>query len=319
MGRGAIAGPVLVLGGSGFMASHLVEALLEDGCRVRVFDRTRNPAGPYSDVEFCLGDWTNSGQVAAALDGCQTVFHLLATTDPRTSNNDPVHDLETNLTASVRLLELARKSSVKKIIFASSGGTVYGVPSTLPIPEHHETKPICSYGIHKLAIERYLDLYQRLHGLDYCVLRISNAFGERQRPNASQGAVTVFLDKALRGEEIEVWGDGSVVRDYVYVGDVASAFCQAARHEGTPRVFNIGCGQGLSVNQLLSAIEALLGRPVARRYLPSRPFDVPVNVLDISQAAAHLDWRPQHSFSEGLRRTLEWLQSVRQSDEPAVV
>lgn len=291
------------------MASHLVEALLEDDCCVRVFDRMRNPASHYSAVEFFEGDFHNRGHLAAALEGCQTVFHLLATTDPKTSNDDPVHDLETNLTATVRLLELAYKSGVKKIVFASSGGTVYGVPATVPIPECHETKPICSYGIHKLAIEHYLSLYHRLHDLDYSVLRVSNAFGERQRPNASQGAVAVFLQKALRGEEIEVWGNGSVVRDYIYVRDVASAFCRAARHPGPPRTFNIGSGRGLSVNELISSIEALLGRPVSRRYLSSRPFDVPANVLDISLAAAHLGWRPQHSFEYGLTRTLEWLQT----------
>jgi UDP-glucose 4-epimerase len=307
--RGRIAGPALLLGGAGFMGGHVVDALLEEDCRVRVFDRTRRPSGLHANVEFCEGEFTNCSELAAALEGCRTVFHLLATTDPKTSNEDPVHDLESNLTATVRLLELIRNSSVQKIVFASSGGTVYGVPATVPIPEHHETKPICSYGIHKLAIEHYLALYHRLYGLDYCVLRISNAFGERQRPKASQGAVAVFLDKALRGEEIDVWGDGSVVRDYVYIRDVADALCRAARHEGSPRQFNIGSGRGLSVNEVILSIESLVGRPVSRRYLPSRPFDVPVNVLDISLAAAHLDWRPEHTFERGLKHTLEWMQT----------
>jgi UDP-glucose 4-epimerase len=303
---------VLVLGGGGFMGSHLLEALIEDDCRVRVFDRTRNPAAIYSapNVEVCEGDFTNESHLAAALDGCQTLFHLLATTDPRTSNDDPVHDIETNLTPTVRMLELARKSQVKKIVFASSGGAVYGIPAMVPIPEHHATNAICSYGIQKLAIEQYLRLYHSLHGLDYCVLRIANAFGERQRPDASQGAVTVFLHKALHGECIDVWGNGSTVRDYVYVGDVARAFCRAARHIGAPNIFNIGSGRGLSLNELISSIEALLGRPIVKRYLPSRPFDVPVNVLDISRARMHLDWRPRHSFEDGLAKTLSWLEAT---------
>jgi UDP-glucose 4-epimerase len=188
---------------------------------------------------------------------------------------------------------------------------VYGIPRVLPIPELHETIPVCSYGIHKLTIERYLDLYHRLHGLEYCVLRMSNPFGERQRPDGAQGAVAVFLDRALRGERVEVWGDGSVIRDYIYVQDVARAFCQAIAYSGDPRIFNIGSGRGVSLNDLLAAIESLLGRPVTRHYLPGRPFDVPVNVLDISQAETHLDWRPEFPFHEGLRRTLEWLQTVR--------
>jgi UDP-glucose 4-epimerase len=281
-----------------------------------VFDRARTGTAVYpaSGAEFFEGDFGNHGDLAAALEGCQTVFHLVATTLPKTSNDDPVHDLETNLVATVRFLDLARQSDVKKIVFASSGGTVYGTPTMVPIPEHHETRPICSYGIHKLAVEHYLYLYHCLHDLDYCALRVSNAFGERQRPGASQGVVASFLDAALRGEEIAVWGDGSVVRDYVYAKDVARAFCLAARYSGAPRVFNIGSGRGVSVNELISSVESLLGRSVSRRYLPGRPFDVPVNVLDTSLATDHLNWRPQHSFKDGLRRTLEWLESAQRAE-----
>jgi UDP-glucose 4-epimerase len=311
VGRDRVTGRALLLGGAGFLGSHVLDALLEDGWSVRVFDRPRNRTTVQSapGVEFREGDFGNRGDVAAALEGCQTVFHLIATTLPKTSNDDPVHDLEANLLSTVRFLDLARQHKVQKVVFASSGGTVYGVPTVVPIPEHHETRPICSYGIHKLAIEHYLHLYRRLHDLDYCVLRVSNAFGERQRPTASQGAVAAFLDTAMRGDEIAVWGDGSVVRDYVYAKDVARAFCLAARYPGTPRIFNIGSGRGTSVNELISSIEALVGRAVSRRYLPGRPFDVPVNILDTSLAVDHLKWRPQHTFSDGLRRTLEWLQA----------
>jgi UDP-glucose 4-epimerase len=129
----------------------------------------------------------------------------------------------------------------------------------------------------------------------------------------------VFLDRALRGEEIVVWGDGSVIRDYVYVRDVAGAFCQAASYSGSLKVFNIGSGRGLSVNELIQSIEAFLGRTISRRYVASRPFDVPANVLDISRAAVHLGWSPQYSFREGLRRTVDWLQSARGSDQAAMV
>jgi UDP-glucose 4-epimerase len=314
--RGRIGGPALLLGGAGFLGSHILETLLEDGCVVRVFDRARNRARvpSASGVEFFEGDFGNLGDLAAALEGCRTVFHLVATTLPKTSNDDPARDLETNLVATVRFLDLARQHNVGKIVFASSGGTVYGAPTQVPIPEHHATGPLCSYGIHKLAIEQYLHLYHLLHGLDYSVLRVSNAYGERQRPDASQGAVTVFLERALRGQEIEVWGDGSVVRDYVYVKDVARAFCRAARSSGAPRIINIGSGRGISVNELIASIESLLGHPVTRRYLRARPFDVPVNVLDISLAATHLDWRPTYRLHDGLRRTLEWLQSAQGTD-----
>ena len=187
----------LVLGGGGFLGGHLVEALQLAGSHVRVFDRQpRRSAAAHvaSTTEWYEGDFGNRGDVAAALEGCDVAFHLVATTLPRTSNEDPVHDLESNLLPTVRFLDLALEHGVKKVVFASSGGTVYGPPRIVPVPETHPTQPLCSYGIHKLAIEQYLHLYHSLHGLAYCVLRLSNPFGERQRSDASQGVVAVFLD-----------------------------------------------------------------------------------------------------------------------------
>jgi UDP-glucose 4-epimerase len=293
----------------GFPRWALVEALQAEGRRVRVFDRLprRVSASIGGGLEWYEGDFGNRGDTAAAVEGCEVVFHLAATTPPKTSNDDPVHDLESNLLPTVRFLDLARKYRVRRIVFSSSGGTVYGVPHTIPIPEGRATQPICSYGIHKLAIEQYLHLYHLLHGVEYCVLRLANPFGERQRTDAFQGAVSVFLDKALRGEEITVGGDGSIVRDYVYVGDVARAFCDAARPGAATGIFNIGSGRRQSVEELLAAIEGLLGRPVARRYVEGRPFDVPINVLDIALARRVLGWQPRVAFAEGLQRTLDWL------------
>ena len=172
MGRDAIA-RALLLGGSGFLGSHVLEALLEHGYAVRVFTRRSDgvPLADRPDVEYMAGDFGNRGDLTAALEGCEIVFHLVATTVPKTSNDDPVHDLESNLLSTVRFLDLARQHRIRKVVFASSGGTVYGEPETIPIPEHHPTRPICSYGIHKRAVEDYLRLYHRLYGLDYCVLR----------------------------------------------------------------------------------------------------------------------------------------------------
>jgi UDP-glucose 4-epimerase len=311
-------GPILLLGGAGFLGGHILDALRERGRAVRVFDRARPPTDRHSlsGVEFIEGDFGNRGDLTSAVQGCEIVIHLISTTLPRTSNDDPAHDLETNVVTTVRFLDIARQSGVRKVVFASSGGTVYGVARKIPIPEDHETMPLCSYGIHKLAIERYLDLYHLLYGLDYCILRMSNPYGEGQRPDAAQGAVSVFLDKALRGEGVEVWGDGSVIRDYVHVRDVARAFCLAIEYSGSPKIFNIGSGRGLSLRDLLGAIESLLGRPVTRHYGHGRPLDVPINVLDISNADTYLDWRPEFSFHAGLQRTLEWLQSAERTAGP---
>lgn len=297
----------LVLGGAGFIGSHLAEALLQAGHRVRIFDRPHLDRLPAflqrGEFEVFTGDFLNPRTLSPALEGSEIVFHLVSTTLPQTSNDNPMYDVESNVMGTLRLLELCRQRGVRKVVFASSGGTVYGVPRSVPIDESHPTDPICSYGIHKLAIEKYLQLNHRLHGLDYCVLRPANLYGPRQRLDIAQGAVAVFLDRALRGKPIQVWGDGSVVRDYLYVGDAAEALLKAAAFEGEPKLFNIGSGAGTSLTQLIKEIEALLGRAVPVEYSAARSLDVPANVLDASLARRHLGWAPRTSLAEGLRRT----------------
>jgi UDP-glucose 4-epimerase len=297
----------LVLGGAGFIGSHLAEALLQAGHRVRIFDRPhldRLPAfAQRRELEVFTGDFLNPRTLSPALEGSEIVFHLVSTTLPKTSNDNPMYDVESNVMGTLRLLELCRQQGVRKVVFASSGGTVYGVPRSVPIDESHPTDPICSYGIHKLAIEKYLQLNHRIHGLDYCVVRPANLYGPRQRLDIAQGAVAVFLDRALRHEPIQVWGDGSVVRDYLYVGDAAEALVMAAAFDGEPRIFNIGSGAGTSLAQLIQEIETLLGRAVAVEYTAARSLDVPTNVLDASLARRHLGWVPRTTLAEGLRRT----------------
>lgn len=301
----------LILGGGGFLGSHLCDALLAQGHVVRIFDRPNlqrfRRFEAHEAMEWLEGDFINPRQAIQAVAGCDIVYHLVSTTLPRSSNENPAYDVETNVVGTLHLLNAARTNGARKVIFVSSGGTVYGVPQVLPIRESHPTEPICSYGIGKLAIEKYLALYKFLHGLEYCVLRLSNPFGERQRVSAAQGAVAVFLYKALRGEAIEIWGDGTVVRDYFYVSDAVSALVKAMTFNGEDRIFNIGSGTGMSLNDILAAIEALLGRPVHRYYLPPRAFDVPVNVLDISRATRSLGWRPEVPFTEGLTRMAQWI------------
>ena len=300
----------LILGGGGFLGYHLCRALLDAGHTVRIFDRPnikRFTAAPAHAVEWVEGDLVNHEDLEAAVHGCDVVYHLVSTTLPKSSNDNPIYDIETNVIGTLHLLDLARTTRGKKIVFVSSGGTVYGTPGEIPIRESHPTDPMCSYGITKLVIEKYLALYHQLYGLDYCVIRPSNPYGERQRITGAQGAVAVFLHKALHNEPIEIWGDGTVVRDFIYVGDLISAFVKAIAYSGEQKIFNIGSGQGKSLNELLAAIETLLGREVRRIYTPSRAFDVPSNVLDISLASRYLSWSPETSFHEGLRKTLTWV------------
>ena len=300
----------LVLGGAGFIGSHLAEALARDGQRVRIFDRPHVDRLPQLQrFELFTGDFLNPQALAPAIAGAEVVFHLISTTLPKNSNDNPAYDVESNVLGTLRLLELCRRHKVRKLVFVSSGGTVYGPPRSTPVREDHPTEPICSYGVHKLMVEKYLQLEHHLHGLDYSVVRPPNLYGPRQRLDTAQGAVAVFLDRALRGEPIEIWGDGSVVRDYIYVADAVEALVKASRFKGEPRVFNLGSGRGTSLKELVAEIEKLLGKPVKVNYSAARALDVPVNVLDASAAARHLGWRASTPLAEGLRRTYDWLRA----------
>lgn len=301
----------LVIGGNGFIGSHLVDALLAENHGVRVFDlypsRYREP---YSNVEYVYGDMGNHGEVHEVVQSVDWVFHLAYTTLPQTSNEDPLYDVRSNVVNSLQLLEECRKSSVRKVIFISSGGTVYGVPRHTPIPEDHPTDPMCSYGITKLTIEKYLALYQKLWGLDYAVCRVSNPYGPLQNPFAKQGAIGVFLGNIAQGNPITIWGTGEVVRDYIYIEDTAKALLQAAQYEpdsDSPRIFNVGGGHGTSLNQLVQEIKQIVDVPVEVKYTPARALDVPANVLDVSRASKYLDWAPETELGEGLRRTWDWI------------
>lgn len=302
----------LILGGGGFLGSHLCDALLREGHSVRIFDRPNlyrfREFGPDEQIKWVEGDLSNPEHLSPALDGCDVVYHLVSTTIPKDSNDNPTYDIESNVVPSLHFLNLARDHKVKKIIFTSSGGTVYGVPQHMPIPESHATNPLSSYGIGKLVVEKYLHLYSQLHGLDYCVLRLSNPYGERQRSNSPQGVIAVFLNLAMQGRAVQIWGDGSVVRDYIHVSDVASAMLKALSFDATQKIFNIGSGQGLSLNEVLEEMELLLGAKIERNYQAGRKFDAPANILDISRARTMLDWAPKVSFHEGLRRTYQWMQ-----------
>lgn len=304
----------LVIGGNGFIGTSLVDELLTQGHQVRVFDRYPSRyCEPNSQVEYVVGDMGNHGEMEAAVKGVDWVFHLAYTTLPQTSNDDPLYDIRSNVVDTVQLLEECRNSSVRKVVFVSSGGTVYGVPQCSPIKEEHPTDPHCSYGITKLTIEKYLQLYHHLYGLEYVIARTSNPYGIRQNPNAKQGAVGVFLGNVASGKPITIWGDGEVVRDYIYISDTAKALVRAAEYEpklGQHRLFNIGAGSGVSLNQLVEEIRQVVDKPVEVRYTPARAVDVPANVLDISRARRELNWQPEVSLKEGLTRSWKWVSSL---------
>jgi UDP-glucose 4-epimerase len=301
----------LVLGGAGFMGSHIAEALVARGHAVRVFDlpnvSTRNLEKCAGSIEIIGGDFQNENEIALALSNIDVVVHLIGTTLPGGSNENPAYDVSSNVIATLKLLDHAVSKGVKKIIFASSGGTVYGIPQILPIPETHPTNPLCSYGITKLTIEKYLALYHSLYDLDYTILRFGNPFGERQRIENVQGVIAVFLGKFLQDQPITIWGDGTIARDFFYISDLVSAFMRVIESETKKKIFNIASGQPHSVNQVLALIREVTGKNIPVKHTPVRKFDVPTNRLDISLATRELGWRPQVSIKEGIQKTWEWL------------
>ena len=301
----------LVLGGAGFIGSHVVDALVAAGHRVRVFERPAceldNLSAVLDKIELCYGDFANVEDISAALENIDLVIHLVSTVLPASSNLNPLYDIETNLKSTVNLLESAVKKGVKKVVFASSGGQVYGPASVLPIAEESSTEPLSSYGIIKLACEKYLKLFYHLHGLDYTILRIANPYGERQKISGAQGAVAVFLGRIKSGESIEIWGDGSVARDYLYIADLTKAILLACEKSGSVKLFNIGSSQPCTLNELVALLEEVSGRKVPVLYQDNRACDSSVNFLDCQRAQTELGWQPQFSFREGLQRTWKWV------------
>ena len=301
----------VIFGGGGFIGSEITNHLLLNGHAVRIFERPR--VAPFrmfqqnEQVEWITGDFLSTHDVSNAIDGIDVVLHLVSTTLPKNSNDDPIYDVQSNVVGTLQMLNAMVTRGVRKIIFISSGGTVYGIPRYLPIDEYHPTEPLVSYGITKLTIEKYLHLFERLHGIRAITLRVANPYGERQRIETAQGAVTVFLHRALTGQPIEIWGDGSVARDFIHISDVARAFLLAANYSGLSSVFNIGSGVGTSLNDLIMLLEEVLGKLIERSYFPARPFDVPVSVLNNDLAQTELRWTPTISMREGIARTAEWM------------
>jgi len=301
----------LVLGGNGFIGSHLVDKLLEEDHKVRVFDKYKERyRKPIATVDYRYGDFGNRGLLTEAMVEIDIVFHLISTTLPKTSNDDPVFDVESNVINTVFLLEQCVKRNIRKIVFLSSGGAIYGKASVLPIVESSLTEPECSYGISKLTIEKYLFLFNKLYGLEYIILRPSNAYGTRQNPSSIQGAISVFLGKVAKGRAIEVWGDGEVVRDYVYVNDLVAAVSKAGRTSTQDRIFNLGSGKGVSLKQIIGLICEVTNRDVSVEYQPKRVFDVPEIYLDIKRAREQLNWWPTTPIEMGIKKTWDFIRRL---------
>ncbi|UUT21633.1 MULTISPECIES: NAD-dependent epimerase/dehydratase family protein [Pseudomonas] len=311
---------VTVFGGGGFIGSTIVDRLLLDGHDIKVFERPRvaryRTFLAHENVQWITGDLLSKADVDSVVKGADVVVHLVSTTLPKSSNDDPIYDVQTNLVASLQMLEAMVTHQVGRIVFISSGGTVYGSPRYTPIDEVHPTDPEVSYGITKLAIEKYLLMYGKLRNIKPVILRVANPYGERQRVETAQGAVGVFISKVLKDQTIDIWGDGSVQRDFLHVSDVADAFAKAITYSGSETVFNISSGTGTSLNELVKLIGEVKGSVPEVAYSPGRQFDVPVSILSNERARTELNWAPKVTIKEGVSRTFSWMkQELAKSEQ----
>ena len=296
----------VVLGGGGFLGINLCRRLVGAGHRVRAFGHSGLFTGASAGAEFQRGDFSDRAMLADALREAEIAFHLIHSTVAQSANLDVTRDVQENLLPSITFLDLAREAGVKRVVFVSTGGTIYGRSLQIPTEETAPTEPITAYGISKLAIEKYLALYGLLHELDYQILRVANPFGPFQVALKKQGLIAEVVPRAIRGERIEIWGDGSVVRDFIFVDDVVDALEMAADHVGDERIFNIGSGTGRSVRDVLAIIEQSLGLKLDIAWKTQRAVDVPISVLSVARAREKLSWSPKTSFESGVSQTIAW-------------
>ena len=301
----------LVLGAGGFLGSALCRALCLRGAEVQGFGRLPTYAESIDRrVNWTTGEFADSAAVANAVEGQEIVFHLISGSLPSSSTMQIAADFIPNTQATLALLDFCRAARVRKVVLASSGGTVYGVRSPTPISESASTDPITAYGLTKLTIEKFLSLYHRHFGLDFHVLRIANPYGPYQSPLRRQGIVAAIMYRAFNGVPVEIWGDGKVTRDFIHVDDVARAFIAVIDYTGQHRTMNVGSGEGKSINQVVDDVGKIISpQKVELLWRPGRETDVPVNILDTSLIRGETGWRPQVPWLEGLADTASWMQS----------
>lgn len=304
---------VLIIGGAGFIGSHTVEALVSRGHHLTILSchskfPSSSPLGS-NDYQFIAGDFRDANIILPALKGIDCAIHLAWSGVPHQTITNPSFEFENNVIGSIPLIEACAKSQNIHLIFASSGGTVYGPSETLPICESHATRPISAYGISKVAVEHLVYMYHNSHGLKYTVLRISNAYGERQVGTTGQGVIGTWLTRLKGGETIQMVDDGSIVRDYIYVKDIAQSICLAVESRDLNRTYNVGTGIGTSLNQLATLVKKIV--PTEPLIVPSssRSFDIKSNILDSKKIKEKLNWTPTTSLQKGICETWKQIAS----------
>ena len=302
----------VVLGAAGFIGSHLVDRLSAQGKTTVAVDlkgSAREPSSP--GVTWFEVDAHEPFHIEHILEPGDHVYTMTAGGLPDAGTADPRAQLDQTVGAMLRCLEACRRRSVGRVLFPSSGGTVYGVAKTLPIDEASPTDPVSAYGIHKLSVEKYLALYRHLHGLDSIVMRIANPFGPRQDPLKGQGLIAALSHRALNQLPIEIWGDGRTIRDYIYIDDLIDGILCLSDYQGPERLFNIGSGVGASINDIIARLESILSQTrFDIRWKPARAFDAPANILSIDRITSETGWVPRTSLTDGMVLQLDWLRGT---------
>lgn len=308
----------LVTGGAGFIGSHLVDLLVEEGHTVTVLDNLSSgrlvnleSARQNGDVNVIEGDIrTVDYDELFTQHPTEVVYHLAAQIDVRKSVEDPVYDCETNVLATVKLADAARRHGVRKIVHTSSGGSIYGQPESFPVDEQTSVAPESPYAAGKAAGELYLEMFSRLYGIGCSFVAPANVYGPRQNPHGEAGVVSIFSQRLLNGEPTKVFGSGSNTRDYVYVKDVARAFYLSSKNEANGERFNIGTGIETSDRELHTLVAKAVGAPDEPIFAPARLGDVPRSALDSSKATQMIAWSPQTSLRDGISATVEFFRSA---------
>lgn len=298
---------VLVIGANGFIGSHVVDELSRAGHEVTAFDRfgSRTHSFTAQNVRVVAGEFMNSADLATAVRGQQYVFHLLSTTNPASTHSEPSLDIRTNLLQTVTLLELCVAAGIEHFYFASTGGAIYGPQGRSSYSETDQTLPISPYAIGKLAIERYLEYFRITHGLDTTAFRISNPYGTRQHPLKKQGMIPISLRRVLSGQPVQRMGDGEMVRDYLYVDDLASIIAGFAGRPSRHRLYNIGSGTGLSVNDVLATMREVTATDFAVETIETPSTFVPHVILNIARLTEEFGAPTFTDLRSGMRATYD--------------
>lgn len=304
---------IILIGAAGFIGTNLIIELAKDSnnqitavdCDRLFFETLENLNIP--NLKTVVTPLTFDESFEKIVEGHDIVYHLVSTTVPTTSNQHIAEELKSNAVFSANLFEACVKQNIKKVVFISSGGTVYGKEAKCPLNEKTPTNPITSYGVQKVTIEKLLYLYNYMYGLDYRIIRLANPYGPYQRPNGVLGAITTFTYKALQGEEIIVYGDGSVVRDFIYIDDAVRAIQKIVNGSDRYHTFNLGCGYGTSIKKALETVETALNLKLNVRYTAARKVDVPVNYLDIKRFETVYGALNPISLAEGVKKTADFM------------